>query len=77
MTCPPGQYCLGGAIPPIDCQRGYYCSIGSEYIAPGLDVEDLDLTAEELDLVETMGGICPIDHYCPEGTSQPLMCREG
>jgi hypothetical protein len=24
-----------------------------------------------------MGGICPIQHYCPSGTSQPLTCQDG
>jgi hypothetical protein len=24
-----------------------------------------------------MGGICPIQHYCPAGTSQPPTCRDG
>jgi len=62
VTCPPGQYCNGGVVEPIDCQKGYYCSIGSDEIAP---------------VTEEKGGICPIDHYCPEGTSQPLMCRDG
>jgi hypothetical protein len=61
--CPPGAYCTGGTHKE-NCKVGYYCSKKSETPYP-----DLDESA--------MGGICPKQHYCPAGTSQPLTCADG
>lgn len=47
-----------------DCQAGYFCTKKSLTSAPTLAQSE-------------MGGICPIQHYCPAGTSQPPTCRDG
>lgn len=61
--CPPGSYCTGRDHRE-SCDPGYYCSAESSTPAP---------TTQEAE----MGGICPQQHYCPSGTSQPFTCKDG
>lgn len=61
--CPPGKYCTG-LDHNEDCDAGYYCSKKSLTPDPTIDQSD-------------MGGICPKQHYCAVGTSQPLTCQDG
>jgi len=61
--CPPGKFCVGGSAI-VDCSEGYYCSRRSSATAPTT-------------VQSAMGGICPMQHYCGIGTSQPLICPDG
>ena len=61
--CPPGYFCTGAAATKIECDSGYYCSVDSSVPAPPVD--------------SAYGDICPIDYYCPDGTSQPFRCKDG
>lgn len=62
--CSGGMYCqtTGLTEPTGDCDPGYYCVSGAQQKNP----QD-----------GTTGGECPEAHYCPTGTSNPLICPAG
>ena len=62
--CPNGQYCgtTGLTAPTDDCDPGYYCLTGSKQKQPPDGAT---------------GGECPVSHYCPAGTSDPIPCAAG
>ena len=66
IACKLGQYCgnvnLTDATGP--CDAGYFCLRGAKEPNP---------TGDDA----TVGGPCPVSHYCPTGTSYPLMCPAG
>ena len=64
LACLAGMYCdrPGLAQPTGPCSGGYYCTRASN-------------TASPVDGV--MGGMCPMAHYCPVGTAQPVRCPAG
>ena len=63
LHCPPGYFCTGGSHNQ-KCAEGYFCSKRSDKEKP---------TPKDAQ----MGGICPADHFCKEGTSQPIICQDG
>ena len=62
--CEPGQYCTGygNIYPDGNCTAGYYCASNASTSAPTDSVT---------------GDVCPIGHYCPQGSGQPLPCEPG
>ena len=58
LTCPPGNYCKGSSQI-NSCQAGYYCSSGSDVMAP-------TATANP-----DMGDICPTNHFCEAAAGLP------
>ncbi|XP_070551141.1 neurogenic locus notch homolog protein 1-like [Ptychodera flava] len=62
--CLGGYYCgQPGLVYPITpCSPGYYCRRSAEGAAP-----------------DQLGdaNICPVGHYCPEGTTEPITCPAG
>ena len=64
--CRAGQYCeeSGSTSPTGPCASGYYCSSGMN-------------TSEPAFVFTGIGGVCPIGHYCPEGSGAPIGCDPG
>ena len=62
--CMSGQYCAttGLTLPTGDCDPGYYCLSGAKQKQPPDGAT---------------GGECPVAHYCPAGTSDPIVCPAG
>jgi len=62
--CDAGMYCPvpGATAPAGNCSNGYYCATNSS-------------SAQPTD--GTTGDECPVGHYCPAGTGQPLPCEDG
>ena len=50
---------------------GHYCSGGAATESP------MDAPTVDGDGKYTGNGVCPIGHYCEEGTSQPTQCPKG
>ncbi|XP_064629299.1 uncharacterized protein LOC135488586 [Lineus longissimus] len=61
QLCTGGFYCPGGGIiqPSLPCSPGYYCRSGAKLATPRQG-DDADL--------------CPVGHYCPEKTVEPVPC---
>ena len=85
-TCPPGYYCEGGGITPLDtdledfiadmCAPGYYCPAHSE------SMYEVPCPAGTYNNFSAMFHLdncsaCPVGHYCPEGTADPIACFAG
>lgn len=64
--CLNGQFCGSSNLtaPTGDCDPGFYCYRGNSQSNP--DGSD-----------PAMGGPCPVSHYCPQGTSNPIACPAG
>lgn len=62
--CPAGSYCSssGMTAPGELCLPGFFCSNASEEANP---------------VGKTYGDECPVGHYCPEGSHQPIACLAG
>lgn len=62
--CPPGEYCEMSGLTNTSglCLPGYYCTNGSEEAAP---------------VGKGYGDECPVGHYCPTGSHQPVACLSG
>ena len=58
---------------------GYYCTSGVDRPDPGVNNETLNYTSAcpPQSLHTGIGGLCPVGHYCPSGTSNPLPCPAG
>lgn len=61
LTCPPGSYCSGGADSGV-CKEGYYCEESSGLMDYENDIKVF---------------ICPINHFCIQGSGQPQKCPDG
>jgi len=58
-----GYYCTSGTTTPtLPCSEGFYCRSGSMTAGPTQDIN-----ANE----------CPVGHYCPEQTIEPVPCPRG
>lgn len=58
-----GFYCPGATVyPSLPCSSGYYCRYGAIAAAPSQGYQ---------------ADICPIGHYCPEMTAEPVDCPIG
>jgi len=62
--CDPGWYCptIGLITPYGECEAGHYCKLGA--LASNPDGE-------------SWGYLCPVGHYCPQGTATPVACDLG
>ena len=63
QPCPPGYFCDGAGLsqPTDECAVGWYCTMGAVNATPS----------------PPNGDVCPIAHYCPQGSSFPLNCTAG
>ena len=63
QPCLPGYFCdVAGLSQPTDeCAAGWYCTMGAVNATPS----------------PPNGDVCPIAHYCPQGSSFPLNCTAG
>ena len=80
LACLPGHYCAssGLTLPSGRCEPGYYCSLGSMTPRPvDIDVNYTDFNSACPVSINATGGICPIGHFCPEGSSHPIPCTGG
>ena len=64
-ACDPGSFChrLGQVQVSGPCSEGFYCTLAANSSRP----IDGGVT----------GDICPVGHYCEEGSSQPSPCQNG
>jgi hypothetical protein len=68
--CGAGKACASkgmtstGTLP---CAAGYFCKMGAPSATPICSSA----------FCENLYGICPIGHYCPVGTINPLLCPDG
>lgn len=62
--CPPGSYCGSPRLsaPSGDCSAGFFCSNASEEASP---------------VGSLYGDECPVGHYCPQASGQPIACAAG
>lgn len=62
--CEPGYYCASYGLQSTEgnCSARYYCS-GNASVSSPTD--------------GSTGNKCPVGHYCPEGTSNPIPCVPG
>ncbi|XP_070551430.1 uncharacterized protein [Ptychodera flava] len=65
--CSGGSFCDQAGLDAVsgDCDEGYYCVHGVNVSAPQND----DFTGE--------GGLCPVGHECPQGSTHPRACQPG
>lgn len=64
ISCTPGMYCgeEGLSSPSDYCYGGYYCELGSGSPEPTNGIN---------------GNVCPLGHFCENGTVSPVECPEG
>ncbi|KAH3841624.1 hypothetical protein DPMN_115097 [Dreissena polymorpha] len=78
--CTAGFFCPSGSPSPKPCTGGYYCGTaglaaesgqcyGGYYCMSGAQVPD--------PTDGTTGGLCPVGHYCPNGTETAQECLAG
>ena len=65
QDCLPGSFCNqeGLSVVAGTCAAGYYCEIKSQLESPETDAGTY--------------GPCPVGHYCPLGTAEPIKCPPG
>ena len=64
FPCLGGFYCgqRGLTYPYTPCSPGFFCRTGAQNAAPNQGDD---------------ANICPVGHYCPEGTTEPVTCPIG
>ncbi|XP_078415887.1 uncharacterized protein LOC144691558 [Cetorhinus maximus] len=64
LSCTGGKYCQGQGLSDVsgDCSAGFYCISGASSAYP---------------MDGITGGPCPLGHYCPAASNQPLTCKNG
>ncbi|KAI0228985.1 hypothetical protein LSAT2_020568 [Lamellibrachia satsuma] len=64
LPCTGGFYCPGSAVvsPDLPCSAGYYCKQGGRTATP---------------VQGQYADPCPVGHYCPEQTAEPIKCPVG
>lgn len=67
--CPAGMACntTGLTAPDVLCAEGYFCKLGAPDPMPYCQAGEGLCTY----------GVCPAGHYCPTGTSVPVVCPPG
>ncbi|XP_036928145.1 uncharacterized protein LOC119004899 isoform X4 [Acanthopagrus latus] len=62
--CPSGSFCNSSALtePSGPCSPGYFCSLGSSEASP---------------VSQPYGDVCPMGHFCPQGSGSPKPCPAG
>ena len=73
MPCDGGSYCnrLNATAVSGDCSAGFYCTRGVDTATPVNYSSSLESCADWI------GDICPIGHYCPTATVNPMPCPAG
>lgn len=78
--CLPGKYCDGEHLsaPSGDCGEGHYCAYGVDQKYPtGVNQTGPFNNSCYDDREIGTGGICPVGHYCPLGSSDITPCANG
>jgi hypothetical protein len=67
--CPSTSACsvIGLSSSDASCKAGYFCKIGAPSSQP---------ICGEL-FCQDMYGLCPVGHYCPSDTADPIICADG
>lgn len=85
-ACDPGKYCgfEHASNYTGDCAPGHWCAYGLDRPDPigdnitAANNSNSNDSCPHYDGRETgYGGICPIAHYCPQGSKAPLLCPPG
>jgi hypothetical protein len=71
LLCDPGSYCGENGLAAASglCAAGYYCTGGSTSSQPVLTLAGPS--------GQSMGGRCPVGHFCPEGAVHAVPCTPG
>ncbi|XP_062603182.1 uncharacterized protein LOC134264959 [Saccostrea cucullata] len=81
VACDGGRYCQGEHLtaPTANCSAGYYCTSGVDRPKPGAsnDTATANCTCPDQAFYTGVGGVCPVGHYCPEGSPAPVPCVAG
>lgn len=58
---------------------GYYCTSGVDRPKPGAsnDTSTANCTCPDQAFFTGVGGVCPVGHYCPQGSPSPVPCASG
>lgn len=58
---------------------GYYCTSGVDRPKPGAsnDTTTANCTCPDQTYFTGVGGVCPVGHYCPQGSPSPVPCAAG
>ena len=79
--CPGGYYCDDYAAenPKAPCDPGYYCEYGMDRARPtgGENTTTVNGSCVLHGGQTGVGDVCPVGHYCPQGTTVPLPCDAG
>jgi hypothetical protein len=69
--------CPGGSISTL-CAAGYYCFVGAKEVSliPTAFDDEVFIDIDNLENQKTVD-VCPVGHFCPEGSSLPLKCPAG
>ena len=77
----PGYYTIGGAIETRSaqtiCEPGFYCYKGTKYPCEAGYYNNISGLEGDSHVGFHCSGVCPLGHYCPEGTSDPIPCPAG
>jgi hypothetical protein len=67
--CPSSSACSATSLtsPDSTCRAGYFCKLGAPSPQP--------VCGESF--CTNMYGLCPVGHYCPSGTADPIICSDG
>ncbi|XP_048471581.1 uncharacterized protein K04H4.2-like [Rhincodon typus] len=73
VPCSPSMHCAsaGLSIPTGPCHPGYYCTGSAFSPTPVKHLVEFD------NATFTGNDVCPIGHYCPEGSKHPWPCPQG
>ena len=56
---------------------GYFCTSGVDRPDPGADNDTISCTCPDQAVFTGVGGVCPLGHYCPQGSERALPCLAG
>ena len=75
-VCDGGMYCthLNATAVTGRCYPGYFCTSGNIHPDP---LQGSYCGNISLNLITPVGGLCPVAHYCPSGSSLPMPCPKG
>ncbi|XP_043532727.1 zonadhesin isoform X4 [Chiloscyllium plagiosum] len=73
VPCSPGMHCASAGLsnPTGPCHPGYYCTGSAISPTPIKHLVEFD------NATFTGNDVCPIGHYCPEGSQHPWPCPQG
>ncbi|XP_070552128.1 fibrillin-2-like [Ptychodera flava] len=81
QACDGGMYCDSVHLtePTGNCSAGFYCTSGVDRPNPSANnatVVDASCACPEQSFFRGVGGICPLGHYCPVGSANPVPCED-